>query len=219
MPNLIKLLSNSIGWIIEKGLFYLFFGVIALILFNQTILFFNESYGLMQIEVYLKEQYQVLILPNIGTITTIASVFVGIYVTVLSILGSIRANSLMALLDDRNLKKLVKFIRDAIISSFVVIFYSLIAAIVHNGFIQSFLYFTFLILMLLTALRFGANILIIYSHDLNKLKANIDADKKEKERLNHIFYQLEQYLNEKETEALKARSAKTADLFKSKFDK
>jgi len=206
MANRTKL-SDAIGWGIEKGLFYLIYVIFAIVLINQALLIYS-TLGINEIENFIVNQYGVLITPNIGTITTIAAVFIGIYFTVLSILGTIKANSLMALLDDNNLKKLVKFISHAIISAFVVVFYSLITATIKNEFIQSFIYISLLAVMFLTSLRFSASILIIYAHDLNKIRDNINADKREKERFNHVLYHLEQYLNSKEIEKLEKNSEK-----------
>ncbi len=64
--------------------------------------------------------------------------------------------------------------------------------------------------MLLTALRFAFVILAIYSHDLNKLISNLKAEKEDKNKHDHIMYQLGEYLEQKENEMLLQRSTDMA---------
>ncbi|TNJ68241.1 hypothetical protein FE784_00850 [Paenibacillus hemerocallicola] len=202
---------DKIGWFIEKVLIILVCVTYSIVfLYNRIASVISAKLSISQIDYFLLQKYDQLITPNIGTITTIASVFVGIYVTVLSVLGSIKANSLVALLTGNDLSKLIKYIRTALISSFLIIFYSLFVAVLPSKFTQAFFFFLLLFYMLLTAFRFGINILVVYSHDLQKLMHNLEDEKQEKERMTHVMYQLEKYLHEKEVEGLRERSTKAA---------
>lgn len=163
------------------------------------------SYGLYSLENFLYHSYDLIIEPNIGTITTIASIFVGIYITVLSVLGSIKANSVMALLSDNLLKKIIKYVITGLIASFVVVFYSFFAILITNEFIKSFFFFLFVFYMLLTSLRLGINLSVIYSVDLHKISENIEKEKDEAEKYKRVMSRLEKYLDDREAERFRQR--------------
>jgi hypothetical protein len=198
--------ADRIGWFIEKGFIWLFCSLFVIIfLGNKLLLLINNNYGFLSLEKSLYHGYDVIIEPNIGTITTIASIFVGIYITVLSVLGSIKANSVIALLSDANLKLIIKFIITGLIASFIVVFYSFFAVIIPFQFIKSFVFFLLIIYMLLTSLRLGINLSIIYSVDLNKLSENLEKEKEDAERHARIMLRLERYLDDREAERLRRR--------------
>ncbi|MGO4345554.1 hypothetical protein AB4Z45_08690 [Paenibacillus sp. MCAF9] len=161
-------------------------------------------------------KYDQLISLNIGTITTIAAVFVGIYVTVLSIFGSLKVNSFLAHLDKSDVSKLIHYILSALIASFLVIFYSLIMLAIPNPFVRSFMIFILLMYMLLTAFRFAMIISVIYAHDLNRIISNLEKEKQEIEEDKHTMHLLGKYLAEKELEDLRHRSSVTAAILEQK---
>lgn len=206
-------LLDRLGWVVEKLLIWAacvaFSGIF---LINELILKIRSNYNSLEIHLYLLKKYdQLIITPNnIGTITTIAAVLVGIYVTVLSVLESIKINSMIAFLDSHDIKKLIKYIRSALIGAFVMIFYSFLLSAFPSVFVRSFLMFLFLIYMLLTALRFAFIILAIYSHDLNKLIDNLAEEKEDKNKHDHIMYQLGEFLKQRENELLLQRSTEMA---------
>lgn len=199
--------ADRIGWFIEKGFIWLFCSLFVVIFVgNKLLLLINENYGFLSLENSLYHGYDVIIEPNIGTITTIASIFVGIYITVLSVLGSIKANSVIALLSDANLKKIIKFIITGLIASFIVVFYSFFAIIIPFPFLKSFVFFYLIIYMFLTSLRLGINLSVIYSVDLNKLSENLEREKNEAERHARVMMRLEKYLDDREAERLRRRT-------------
>jgi len=196
--------TDHVGWLLEKGIIWIFCSAfVVLFLGNQILIYINNDYGLRSVEEYLYNAYDTIIAPNIGTITTIASIFVGIYITVLSVLGSLKANSIIALLSDSNLKKIIKFISYGLLSSFAVVFYSFIAVIIPNQFFRAFFFFLLIIYMLLTSFRFGINLSLIYSFDLGKLSENIKNEKANAEKNEQIMARLERYLNDREAERIR----------------
>ena len=52
-----------------------------------------------------------------GSLLSIAAIFIGIYVTVFTLLGSIKVDSVFAYLNENTFKKLVVYIRNAFIAS------------------------------------------------------------------------------------------------------
>lgn len=196
--------ADKFGWFFEKGFIWCICTLyLVTFLGNYLLLLFQTQYGSKTLENLLEENYLILLHPNIGTITTIASIFVGIYITVLTVLGSLKANSIMALLSNNDLKRIVKYISTGLLSSFLVVFYSFIAITLKNEFFRSFIFFFLLIYMLLTAIRLGVNLYLIYSHDLKKLSENLENEQREAEKNRLIMNRLEQYLTEKDAERLR----------------
>ncbi len=155
------------------------------------------------LELGLYNYYDILIQPNIGTITTVASIFIGIYITVITVIGGIKVNSVMALISGDDLRKIISFIVTGLIYAFAIVFYSFITEIITNNFVQSFFYFLFLIAMLSTALRFGINLCLIYTFEFKKLTGNLEEEKQEIEKNKHIMLRLESYLENVESERLR----------------
>ena len=195
---------DQIGWFLEKGFIWIFNSLfVILFLGNKVLLLSNSKYGSLSIEEALYHTYDIIIAPNIGTITTIASIFVGIYITVLSVLGGIKANSILALLNDANLKKVIKFIISGLAASFIVVFYSFFAIVIPNQFVQAFVFFLLFFYMLLTSLRLGINLSIIYSVDLNKLSETIEKERISAVKNERVLTRIDKYLDEVDAERIK----------------
>jgi hypothetical protein len=210
-------LLDLLGWFVEKMMIWIICSIFTLVfLVNEIFLFFMEFNNKMseEIHVFMLEMYDVLIISpnNIGTITTIAAVLLGIYVTVLSVFGSLKINSMIAFLDSHDIKRLIKYIRSAMVAAFIMIFYSFLLPALPNEFTRAFFTFLFLIYMLLTALRFGLVILAIYSHDLNKLINNLSNEKEDTNKQKHIMFQLGEYLELREKEDLLKRANTMANV-------
>lgn len=199
------------GWVVEKLFIKLTISVFCLVLLAAPIIgYFRGTDGTKgEVGIILNRFYELLIVPNIGTITTIAAVFIGIYVTVFSVLGSIKANSIIGYLTSDDLKQLLVYSSSALIGSIVMLFYSLLYPVIASNYFRAFFFFLLLIYMLLTAVRFFINILVIYIHDINRLISNIEAEKLEIENNKHVMYLLNKFLEEKELEAMQERSKAT----------
>lgn len=133
-----------------------------------------------------------------GTLTTLAAVFIGIYFTVFSLLGSIKLESTFALLTQKNFKKLLKFIRNAFIGSFLYLFYSLFSKLISNDWTSYVINLTLLLYMLLSALRFGIAIYLIFKKDLHQLHQHLESEQRQRKHLNNLYKKLEQFLNEEQ---------------------
>lgn len=197
--------ADNFGWFIEKGFIWLTCSLYVLIFIgNRIMLYWGLPYSSPYLEKQLFNYYDLMINPNIGTITTIASIFVGIYVTVLTVLGGIKANSIMALLSNNDLKKVVHYILTGLAGSFIVVFYSFFAITIKHEFLRDFIFFYLVIYMILTALRLGLNLAIIYKHDLGRLSENLEQEKKDAEKHKLIMNSLEKYLLEKDAERIRS---------------
>lgn len=142
---------------------------------------------------------------NESTFLTIAAIFIGIYFTVYTLLGSIKVESTFASIRRENFIKLVKFIKYSFIGSFVYLFYTIfnsISGMLFNKVLPYILIIsgTLLLYMLLSALRLGILVYLVYENDLKKIHELIEKDKKEKQNTQLILFRLEKYLKHFETE-------------------
>lgn len=211
----IRRFTDTLGVIVEK-LLVIPLSVLYFITFtaNEAWRWFFGCRISEELYLFLLEMYSKLIENNVGNITTIAAVFIGIYVTVLSVLGSIKVNTMISFFDAKDLKKLVKFIGSALVAALLVLFYSLIMLAISDVFFRAFFIFLTLIYMLFSALRFSLVIYAIYSHDLKKISTNLEMEKKERDDYQHIMYKLNKFLNEHEHDALARRADKMTQLLK-----
>ncbi|ANF97440.1 hypothetical protein [Paenibacillus bovis] len=199
-----EILIGLFAMIIEKWLLKITCTLFTLIFcINKLFTMFYNNGEPNSLELGLYNYYDILIQPNIGTITTVASIFIGIYITVITVIGGIKVNSVMALISENDLGKIVSFIITGLIYAFAIVFYSFITEIITSNFVQAFFYFLFLIAMLSTALRFGINLCLIYTYEFKKLTENLEAERKELEKNQYIMSRLESYLEDVESERLR----------------
>lgn len=152
---------------------------------------------------------------NEGTLINIASIFIGIYFTVYTLLGSIKIESTFASIRKENFIKLVKFIKFSAVGAFIFLFYSIFNSILESTLINISPYLqivsiALLIYMLLSALRLGIVVYLIYEKDLKNIHELIERDKREKNEYQRILFKLNKYLQsfEEEQRVKKAQSMK-----------
>lgn len=140
-----------------------------------------------------------------GSLLSIAAIFIGIYVTVFTLLGSIKVDSIFAYLNEDTFKKLINYIRNAFIASFTYLILVMILEISYDTYADINFWFVLLnaaivIYMFLTALRFGIILYLSFSKDLGNLQNNIKLHRNEKRRVEQLQFRLEKYLDEFEKE-------------------
>lgn len=148
---------------------------------------------------------------NESTFLTISAIFIGIYFTVYTLLGSIKIESTFASIKKDNFIKLVKFIKYSFAGSFAYLFYTLFNSVATMLFVKAAPYFliisgTLLLYMLLSALRLGIIVFLVYENDLKKVHELIEKDKKEKQNTQVILFKLEKYLEHFEQEERKKKA-------------
>src|SRR5699024_8358417 len=126
------------------------------------------SYTLLNSILDFHKGFQTFIEITVGTalfdlqssLFSVAAIFIGIYVTVFTLLGSIKVYSIFVFLNVYTFRKLITFIRNAFISSFSYLILIMFLEINYNDY--SNVYFPLIILnisiviyMFMTALRFG----------------------------------------------------------------
>lgn len=173
------------------------------------ILLFFISYTLIVYFFNLNDNYQYFVENTIGrvlhdlksSLLSIAAIFIGIYVTVFTLLGSIRVDSIFAFLNEYTFKKLINFIKNAFIASFSYLVLIMILEIMYAEYNN--IHFLFILLnasiviyMFLTAFRFGIILYFAFSKDLVDLQKNIETERAEKNKIKELQFRIEKFLDE-----------------------
>jgi hypothetical protein len=147
---------------------------------------------------------ETILVPREGILVTVAAVFIGIYFTVFSILGSIKVDSTLAKISKNNFNKLVSFLKNAFLCAFSYLLFTILypwLLVKFNDYpehlVNLFLIILFLS-MFLTALKVGIALIVVFKRDLKNLHESIDKEKQEKNKQDVIFQRLEKFLNEQD---------------------
>lgn len=191
----------------------------------SLILLFFISYSLASNFFDYNDFYQRFIETTMGlalhnlksSLLSIAAIFIGIYVTVFTLLGSIKVDSIFAYLNEYTFKKLIKFIRNAFIAAFGYLILIMILEIIYTDYKEIpfwliLLNASIVIYMFLTALRFGVILYISFSKDLGDIQKNILKHREEKRKLKELQYRLENFLNEFEKKEEKKRNNQISEI-------
>ena len=216
MVDRLKIIDWVGVWIeiyLIRTIMVLFMAVFGL---NHVFLMFGILLYSDALDSGLQLQYAAIFEQNIGTVTTIAAVFIGIYFTVLSILGSLKVNSVLSVLSEGHLLKLINYLKSAMTASFLLLFYSLIIPAISDKFLKPYLFFALFFYMVMTAVRFGINIVAIYERDFRKLKENIEVERQEKEYFNRVIQKLDLFLQQVDQEKAVRHSKEMANILNQK---
>ncbi|WP_181917372.1 hypothetical protein [Virgibacillus dokdonensis] len=202
----------------------LFFNFIESWLISLILLFFISyslaSYFFDYSEVYQRflETSMSLALHNLkSSLLSIAAIFIGIYVTVFTLLGSIKVDSIFAYLNEYTFKKLIKFIRNAFIAAFGYLVLIMILEIIYTDYNEIpfwliLLNASIVIYMFLTAFRFGVILYISFSKDLGDIQENILKHREEKRKLKELQYRLENFLADFEKKEEEKRNNQISEI-------
>ncbi|RXJ13398.1 hypothetical protein ETJ91_25935 [Bacillus albus] len=177
---------------------------------NKLLMIFYTSFAFSSIENFITVHLKTFFIAKEGSLGTITAVFIGIYFTVLSILGSIKIGSTFATLTNKNLKKLVKFIKNALIGAFIFLFFllSMQTFIQLANWILIVIGFLLLLYVFLSAIRFGIVIYFIIKKDIENTHSNIEKEEIENKKKQLLMHRLDNFLTEHE----KIQSKKQAEL-------
>lgn len=152
-----------------------------------------------------------------GSLLSIAAIFIGIYVTVFTLLGSIKVDSVFAYLNESTFKKLINYIRNAFIASFSYLVLIMILEVSFNSYAEVYFWLIVLnasivIYMFLTAFRFGIILYISFSKDLNNLQKNIEIHKEKQRETEELRYKMGKFLEENEKERSNKQNEKMSKI-------
>jgi hypothetical protein len=134
-----------------------------------------------------------------GTLTTISAVFIGIYFTIYTILGTVRLESSFALIDKESFDKLRSFLKTAFVSSFSFLFIVLFLPVFNFNIPTPYIYqviFFALIFMLLTAFRLSFVLYYIFEHDFSTMHSKLAIEEEERRKNNEILFRLSDFLDD-----------------------
>jgi hypothetical protein len=152
-----------------------------------------------------------------GTLISLASIFIGIYFTTFTFMGTISYKSTLSLLNKEQFKNLLIYIRNAFLASFSYIIFSLISPLIsESNWVFSLISVPLLSYILLSALRFGWLIYLILARDMHQFIENKKDYEYEKAKLEYIISSLEKYFLNKELENQDLLRKKTDELIKSR---
>lgn len=158
-----------------------------------------------------------------GILVSIAAIFIGIYISVFTMLLTIKNSSLIVKLGEKIYRELIDFLVRAIIGATVyiiyVILYPLLVELNINGltkFIIEALLGGLVIYMLLTAFRVLLAFILLFNDDIGNVFKNIDEETKESEEIKDVIFKLKHILDEKEKQQnkMKAEEMNNASKFK-----
>ncbi|MDQ0206089.1 hypothetical protein [Alkalicoccobacillus murimartini] len=173
--------------------------ILFLLTINKILLITTSNYGSNKFDEFFIKTLASTLNNKDGTLITLAAVFIGIYFTIFTLLGSLKVDSSFSILTKENFEKLIIFIRNAFIGSFLYLLYSLFIIEILEHWIINLFGLLLLIYMLLGALRFGTIIYIIFNKDVKKYYNSIEEAKVEKKNQDYIFNELKIFLEEQKT--------------------
>lgn len=192
--------------------------ILTLLSFNKILLTYSE-YGIHSLEFFFTTTLKETLEHKDSTLITIAAVFIGIYFTVFTLLSSIKVDSTFSILTKKNFESLLIYIRNAFIGSFIYLFYSLFSTSISNDWFFTIIALTLLLYMLLSALRFGMIIYLIFSRDVKKYYNELENEKQKKRELENLYKRLELFLDREEAKEEKRYHDKFAQKLHDKLKK
>jgi uncharacterized membrane protein YozB (DUF420 family) len=178
--------------------------VVFLIVIGSNLFYWLKQFNIGNGDKVTRYIAESILVPREGILVTVAAVFIGIYFTVFSILGTIKVDSTLAILPKSKFFKLVTFIRNAFLFAFSYLIFTIFYPWLSEkltGYPKHLLYLFLIILffyMFLSALKVGLALFVVFRSDLSNLHEKIEIEKKEKEKHNSIFQRLEKFLNEQD---------------------
>jgi hypothetical protein len=191
----------KISRIIENKWLTWIFGLTCLLIFINTLL--NQFWGMglnFIVEPFKDENALFNFIKNKeGILTTISAIFIGIFFTIYTILGTVRLESSFALIDKDSFDKIRRFLKSAFIGSFSFLFIILFLPMFNLNLITPFIYqtiFFFLIYMLLSAFRLCFVLFFIFEHDFSTMHSKLAKEEEEKRKNNEILFRMSDFLDD-----------------------
>lgn len=161
------MLNKIIIFIERKSIIYLRY---LYILFMIVTLLINQYTTFNFIKIFFLETFANYISINNSEVITIATIFIGIYFSVYTILMSSNNGSAFSRLSKRNKISLVNILNEGFLNSFAYVILSLLLSTTNNflPLFFSMLRFGLLIAFLYSALVFGVDMFILIRADIKK---------------------------------------------------
>lgn len=215
----IKIKDNQLAFL-EQNLIKLIISLLLLFLFiNKILLYTSIKYGWIAFDEYFLNVFRPALEAKDSTLITIAAIFIGIYFTLFTLLSSIKIDSTFSILTKDNFERLIIYIRNAFIGSFLYLFFSLFSTSILNEWIWTVVGLTFLLYMLLSAFRFGIIIYLIFTRDLKAFYDQLEKERFERIRQQNLIIRLEEFLDEHENLSHEKESIEFSEKLAERNDK
>jgi len=185
--------------------------IILFLVINHLILAYSNQFGLVNLNKWFVTTVGSDVINIQGTLLTIASIFIGIYFTVFTLLTTLNKNSTITNLTQGNFNKIVLYIRNSFCGAFGYIILSLLTTIGLNpknipGFYLILFHVLFIIYMILCSFRLGIIIYIAFKHDLANMKKNVLEEKKKEQEHENLMHRIEKVIADMENEKEKKQA-------------
>lgn len=156
-----------------------------------------------------------------ASLVTVATVFIGIYFTIYTMLISIQSDSVLANLEKDDFKKILKILTIGFISSFVYTLYSVFFKISFENYPRTTTFFILFLALLffISAFQFGVLLTLILRQDIYGAIKKIEERKHEDARKEALLVQLESFLNDQSEQENLRRSNEMSERIRSKEEK
>lgn len=156
-----------------------------------------------------------------GSIVTVATVFIGIYFSIYTMLTSIQTDSVMSNLGKKNFQKLLNILGVGFLSSFAYTLYSVFFGTAYSTKPEVAVFFVLLLLIIfmLSAFQFGVIIYIILKKDIAATIEDLDERKKKELKQLDIQQKLEAFLDKENKKEILERAEKTSEILRNRQDK
>lgn len=197
--------KDKLFYFLENWLISVVLSLLTIILLLNHILLISEvNIAFDSLEKFLQEEIRPAVDNMQSSLLTIAAIFIGIYVTVFTLLGSIKVDSVFAYLNENTFKKLIIFIRNAFIASFGYLVIVLLFEVLYTKGEVVPIYFIIVnsiivLYMFATAFRFGIILYISFNKDLKNLQQNIEAHRREHREIKELQHKVSNFLEDYET--------------------
>lgn len=135
-----------------------------------------------------------------STFINIAAIFIGVYFALLTVFSSVKRGSILSKLPEEDIRKLIRYLRNAMAGGFIYIFLTLFFAKENESLFWSYfniLLFLSLIYMLFSAIRFGVYMVFVVHDDISKMLENqqeiTESEYRQQELMNKLEHFLEDY--------------------------
>lgn len=186
----------------ENKFIFIFISLFFVIVYgNHLLVNFDSSISNNGLYVFFDNQVRNSLNEMQSSLFSIAAIFIGIYFTVFTLLGSIKVDSIFTFLSDVAFKNLIKFIRNAFIAAFSYLLLVMYLEFAYSSFVNIpffliLLKATIVLYMFSTALRFGVILYVAFSRDLKDIQRKIEVEKEKKRKLEDLEVRLNVFLED-----------------------
>ncbi|MEG0078818.1 MULTISPECIES: hypothetical protein [Enterococcus] len=135
-----------------------------------------------------------------NSLVTVATVFIGIYFTIYTMLTAIQSESVLANLKKADFKKILSILSVGFCSSFFYTLYSIFFKVSYNAQkeITSYLILLLALIFFISALQFGVLIALILRRDIYGAIESIEERRRQESERDQLYKKLESFLDKEQ---------------------